>query len=153
MLFPQLHGKCQGKARKDGARPALFLIFVVLCIVCVYMCTVLLPPGGYPTAVNKYIISIPLCSCTWFIKPPGRNTNLSHFHDGCMASQHQESAPYQSQRPVLSLWLWLPSYLWQPALKSCCIQLVLWAVGRKSPTPQNRPREEMEDEKCWEVVT
>ena len=29
---------------------------VVLCTVCVYMCTVLLPPGGYPIAV-KYIIS------------------------------------------------------------------------------------------------
>jgi hypothetical protein len=29
----------------------------VICIVCVYMCIVLLPPGGYPTAVNKYIIS------------------------------------------------------------------------------------------------
>ena len=26
----------------------------VLCIVCVYMCTELLPPGGYPIAV-KYI--------------------------------------------------------------------------------------------------
>ena len=68
MLFTQLYGKCQGKTRKDGARPAFFLIFVllyiffvlfcsVLCIVCVYMCTVLLPPGGYPIAVNKYIIS------------------------------------------------------------------------------------------------
>ena len=80
MLFPQLLGKCQGKTRKDETRPALFLIFVlfyvffvlfyvfslccfmycffsdVLCIVCVYMCTVLLPPGGYPIAV-KYIIS------------------------------------------------------------------------------------------------
>ena len=32
-----------------------FLFYVVLCIVCVYMCTVLLPPGGYTTAV-KYII-------------------------------------------------------------------------------------------------
>jgi len=29
---------------------------VVLCIVCVYMCTELLSPGGYPIAV-KYIIS------------------------------------------------------------------------------------------------
>jgi hypothetical protein len=28
--------------------------FVVLCIVCVYMCTELLPPGGYSIAV-KYI--------------------------------------------------------------------------------------------------
>jgi len=73
-------------SRKDGARPAIFLIFVlfyvffvlfyvffvlfyvflccstyclfcvVICIVCVYMCTVLLPPCGYPIAV-KYIIS------------------------------------------------------------------------------------------------
>jgi hypothetical protein len=63
----------------DRARPALFLIFVffyvifvlfyvflccsmyclfcdVLCIISVYMCTELLPPGGYPIAV-KYIIS------------------------------------------------------------------------------------------------
>jgi hypothetical protein len=31
---------------------------VVLCIVCVYMCTVLLPPGGYPIAVKNYIISL-----------------------------------------------------------------------------------------------
>jgi len=30
---------------------------VVLCIVCVYMCTERLPPGGYPIAVNKYTIS------------------------------------------------------------------------------------------------
>jgi len=32
------------------------LFRVVLCTVCVYMCTELLPPGGYPIAV-KYIIS------------------------------------------------------------------------------------------------
>ena len=65
------------KPCKDGARPTLFLIFVffyvffvfyvflcsmyclfyvVLCIVFMYMCTELLPPGGYPIAV-KYIIS------------------------------------------------------------------------------------------------
>jgi hypothetical protein len=36
----------------------VLLVFVVLCIVCVYMCTVLLPPGGYPIAVNKYIIIV-----------------------------------------------------------------------------------------------
>jgi hypothetical protein len=39
----------------------IFVLFYVLfcdvlCIVCVYMCTVLLPPGGYPIAV-KYNIS------------------------------------------------------------------------------------------------
>ena len=32
------------------------LFCVVLCIVCVYMCTQLLPPGGYPIAV-KHIVS------------------------------------------------------------------------------------------------
>jgi len=62
--------------RKDGARPALFLVVVLLyvflvlfyvflcslyclfcdvpCIVCVYVCTEQLPPGGYPIAI-KYI--------------------------------------------------------------------------------------------------
>jgi hypothetical protein len=30
-----------------------YLVCVVVCTVCVYMCTVLLPPGGYPIAVNK----------------------------------------------------------------------------------------------------
>jgi hypothetical protein len=78
VLFPQMKGKCQDKTRKDEARPALFLIFElfyvffvlfyvflccamyclfcdVFCIVCVYMCTELLPPGGYPIEV-KYII-------------------------------------------------------------------------------------------------
>jgi hypothetical protein len=58
MLFPQLYGKCQGKTCKDGARPAPFQnVYVLLCIVFVWMCTALLQPGGYPTAVNKYIIS------------------------------------------------------------------------------------------------
>jgi hypothetical protein len=32
-------------------------LFCVLCV-CVYMCTVLLPSGGNPIAVNRYIISI-----------------------------------------------------------------------------------------------
>jgi len=33
-----------------------YLFCVILCIVYVYTCTVLLPPGGYPIAVNKYHI-------------------------------------------------------------------------------------------------
>jgi hypothetical protein len=32
VLFPQLYGKCQGKTRKDEARPAPFLIFVLLYV-------------------------------------------------------------------------------------------------------------------------
>ena len=73
--LPQLLGKCQGKTRKDGARPPLFLVVVLFyvflcslyclfcdvpCIVCVYMCTEQLSPGGYPIAV-KYIISNVYC--------------------------------------------------------------------------------------------
>ena len=77
VLFPQLLGKCQGKTCKDGARPALFLVVVLFyvflccsmyclfcdvpCIVCVYMCTEQMPPGGYPIAV-KYIISYRIIS-------------------------------------------------------------------------------------------
>jgi hypothetical protein len=44
VLFPQLLGKCQGKTRKDGARPALFLIFVlfyVLFVLFYVFCVVL----------------------------------------------------------------------------------------------------------------
>jgi hypothetical protein len=47
-FFPQLYGKCQRKTRKDEARPAIFLIFVLfyvffccsmyLCVVpCIYV--------------------------------------------------------------------------------------------------------------------
>jgi hypothetical protein len=78
LLFQFIDHSINRKTCKDGARPTLFLIFVlfyvffvllyvllccsmyclfcvVLCIACVYMCTELLPPGGYPIAV-KYII-------------------------------------------------------------------------------------------------
>jgi len=88
-FFLSCKAKCQGKTRKEGARPALFLIFVlfyiylyclfcvVLCIVCVYMCTVVLPPGGYPFALNKYIISY-IISCHIFDKLCRQNQN-SHY--------------------------------------------------------------------------
>ena len=59
-VFPCFFLSCKANARvkpaKDGARPAPFLIFVLFYVLFVYMCTVLLPPGGYPIAV-KYIIS------------------------------------------------------------------------------------------------
>jgi hypothetical protein len=32
VLSPQFYGKFQGKTRKDGARPALFLIFVLFYV-------------------------------------------------------------------------------------------------------------------------
>jgi hypothetical protein len=35
----------------------IFVLCRFIYCLCVYMCTVLLPPGGYPIAVNKYIIS------------------------------------------------------------------------------------------------
>jgi hypothetical protein len=71
-VFPCFFLSCKANARvtnlKDGARPALFLrnFCVILCIVylrrSVYRLCVnvywLLPPGGYPTAVNKNIYHI-----------------------------------------------------------------------------------------------
>jgi hypothetical protein len=63
VLFPQLYGKCQGKTRKDGARPALFHVsccvvrlFVLFYVLFVSKCV--LPPGDNQIAVNIYIIII-----------------------------------------------------------------------------------------------
>jgi len=66
-VFPCFFLSCKANARvkpaKTGHGPhsswflcrSVYCLFcVVPCIVCVYMCTVLLPPGGYPIAV-KYI--------------------------------------------------------------------------------------------------
>jgi len=38
--------------------PGIVFHCVVLCIVCVYMCTVLLPPGVNTIVIDKYIIYI-----------------------------------------------------------------------------------------------
>ena len=77
-VFPWFFLSCKANARvkkfaKTGHGPhssqlvvicVVLLLFVfsmltcvVLCIVCVLMCTVLLPPGGNPIAVDKFIIS------------------------------------------------------------------------------------------------
>jgi len=42
-------------SKRRGTARTLPKLIVVLCSVCVQMCTVLLPPGVNPTAVNKYI--------------------------------------------------------------------------------------------------
>jgi len=45
-----------------------FVSFSVL-FVCIRMCTVLLPPGGYPIAVNRYIISYHIYQIwEWFVR-------------------------------------------------------------------------------------
>jgi len=67
-VFPRFFLSCKANARVKPAKTghglhssifALFYVLFVLCrslyCVCVYMCTVLLLPGGYPIAV-KYII-------------------------------------------------------------------------------------------------
>ena len=57
------------------------LFSVVLCIVCVYMCTVLLPPGGYPIAV-KYIISARHNSGPYFsVGSVNQHTYLTQLRD------------------------------------------------------------------------
>jgi len=70
-VFPCFFLSCKANARAKpaktghGAHSSQFLgcfiyclFCVVRCIVFAYMCTVLPPPGGYPIAINKYIISI-----------------------------------------------------------------------------------------------
>ena len=42
MLFPQLQGKCQGIIRKDGARPALFPIRLLIVLFCVLFVSIVL---------------------------------------------------------------------------------------------------------------
>jgi hypothetical protein len=63
-FFLSSKANAKGMTRKDGARPALFQNFcVVLCILCfvsfsvLFVCKCVLPPGDYPIAVNKYIVS------------------------------------------------------------------------------------------------
>jgi hypothetical protein len=56
-VFPCFFLSCKANARvklaKTGHGPHTYQInFVALRIVCVYMCTVLLPPGVYTIAVN-----------------------------------------------------------------------------------------------------
>jgi hypothetical protein len=58
-------------------RSVYCLFCVVLCIVCVYMCTVLMLPGGNSIAFGKYnisyIITIP---CPWLSNKPWRLTGI-----------------------------------------------------------------------------
>jgi hypothetical protein len=60
LRFSVLFRSCKANARvkpaKTGHGPHYSKMFVLFCVLFVCMCTVLLPPGGYPIAVNKYII-------------------------------------------------------------------------------------------------
>ena len=76
-VIPCFFLSCKANARvkpaKTGHGPHSSQInCVVLCIVCVYMCTVLLPPCGYPIAV-KYIISYSLPKESWKWRCIGAN--------------------------------------------------------------------------------
>ena len=64
MLYPQFKTNASVNLAKTGHGPhspnllccSMYCMFcVVLFIVCVQMCTVLLPPGNNPIVVNKYI--------------------------------------------------------------------------------------------------
>jgi hypothetical protein len=61
------------------------LFCVVLWIICVYMCTVLLTPGGYPIAV-KYIISNHNNFCHAVSERNHLHKNWKILHDGRLKS-------------------------------------------------------------------
>jgi hypothetical protein len=59
------------------------LFCVVLCTVCVYMCTVLLPPGGYPIAVKYIILYHIIAGNVQFVCRNTRTTDCFFtWHDG-----------------------------------------------------------------------
>ena len=64
MHFPQLQGKWQGKTRKDGARPALFLIFVCpMYFLCcsMYFCVILCIVGFVSLSVLFLCVCVLYC--------------------------------------------------------------------------------------------
>jgi hypothetical protein len=56
-FFPENRAVCKimWKSMVEPDRTQMTLFCIVLCIVCVQMCTVLLPPCDNPIAFNKYI--------------------------------------------------------------------------------------------------
>jgi len=81
VLFPHFYGNCQGKTRKDGARPALFsascylccslvihvfyVIRFVLCMYCTVLhCTVLYCTVLYCTALHCTVLYCTALYCT-----------------------------------------------------------------------------------------
>jgi hypothetical protein len=56
-LSYKAHARVHIAKTEHGPQPSKLVNCVVLCIVCVYMCSVLLLPGVNPIAVDKYIIS------------------------------------------------------------------------------------------------
>ena len=72
-VFPCFFLSCKANARvkpakrEHGPHSSQFLCRSVYCL-CVYVyCTVLLPPGGYPIAVNKYITSSSFLTPTFLL--------------------------------------------------------------------------------------
>jgi hypothetical protein len=69
----------------------LFYVLFVLCrsvyCLCVYMCTVVLPSGGYPIAVEQIYYNEFLCfsfsydtDCTGFLRSALENIQFYHHH-------------------------------------------------------------------------
>jgi hypothetical protein len=64
------------------------------------MCTELLPPGGYPIAVNKYIISYHKAGGSVIIIPLFANTrfNTTTTHSGRQTSMTQERSKKKKKK-------------------------------------------------------
>jgi len=91
-----------------------FLFCVILCLIYVYMCTVLLPPGGYPIAVKySYIISSGL---------PKNKSNVSKFI--------VHSVRFWDPRMHYKFW-YIGSVLWKAwwrlnRVETCCHKNILY---------------------------
>jgi len=89
------------------------------------MCTVLLPPGGNPTAVNKYIIYVCVCMCVFF----GRRVNdenmaLSRFMSWIRTVTNKKVKSVAAR--LLRLWVRIQPGAWTFV---CCDCFVLSGRG------------------------
>jgi len=83
--------------RNPESLPTKVVNSVVLCIVRVYMCTVLLPPGGYPIAANKYIKYI---KCLTFMH---RNINLIEWTKKWLSHRSGNRQPQTYVKPAAAI--------------------------------------------------
>jgi len=86
----------------------MYCMFCVLCIVCVYMCTELLPPGGYPIAVNYIVYHIKLVFRI-LTKDMQKRKIFARWVPHCLTAEQKQkrlekSAPWQSFRVQFMQW-------------------------------------------------
>jgi hypothetical protein len=98
--FPQLKGKRQGKSRKDGARPAIFLIFVLLYVLFVCICVLYY--------CHRVATQLQL-------------TNILYNIISCRSQWPRGLRRRSAAARQLRLWVWIPPGAWRFVCCECCV--------------------------------